>query len=67
MMNLQIKTPAQLEVAFSFFANTGSEDFKLNEFEEACGVGKNFCLCSNEHGLYSFLNDNFCRVSVFLY
>lgn len=48
-MNLQIKTPAQLEAAFSFFANTGSEDFKLNEFEEACGVGKKFFLCYYEH------------------
>ncbi|CAF1995327.1 unnamed protein product [Brassica napus] len=24
---------------FSFFYNHASEDFKLNEFEEACGVG----------------------------
>lgn len=37
--HMQIKTPAQLEAAFSFFATTGSENFKLNEFEEACGVG----------------------------
>lgn len=36
---LQIKTPAQLEAAFSFFATTGSETFKVNDFEEACGVG----------------------------
>lgn len=36
---LQIKTPAQLEAAFSFFATTGSETFKDNDFEEACGVG----------------------------
>ncbi|KAL1198250.1 Glutamine--tRNA ligase, cytoplasmic [Cardamine amara subsp. amara] len=35
----KIKTPAQLEAAISFFTNTGAEDFKLNEFEEACGVG----------------------------
>lgn len=35
----QIKTPAQLEAAFSFFATTGPENFKLSEFEEACGVG----------------------------
>lgn len=35
----QIKTPAQLEAAFSFFATTGPEYFKLSEFEEACGVG----------------------------
>lgn len=36
---LQIKTTAQLEAAFTFFSNTGPEDFKLNEFEDACGVG----------------------------
>ena len=36
---LQIKTPAQLEAAFSFFSTTGSENFKINEFEETCGVG----------------------------
>lgn len=38
-MYLQIKTPAQLEAAFSFFTSTGSENFQLNDFEEACGVG----------------------------
>jgi hypothetical protein len=36
---LQIKTTAQLDAALSFFGATASEDFKLNEFEEACGVG----------------------------
>lgn len=35
----KIKTPAQLEAAFSFFTSTGSENFQLNDFEEACGVG----------------------------
>ena len=39
-MNLQIKTPAQLDAAVSFFDNHAAEDFKLDEFEEACGVGK---------------------------
>ncbi|KAL5830595.1 hypothetical protein ACOSQ3_020063 [Xanthoceras sorbifolium] len=39
IVSSKIKTPAQLEAAFSFFASTGSEDFKLDEFEEACGVG----------------------------
>ncbi|XP_030959738.1 bifunctional dihydroflavonol 4-reductase/flavanone 4-reductase-like [Quercus lobata] len=34
-----IKTTAQLDAALSFFGATASEDFKLNEFEEACGVG----------------------------
>ncbi|TXG61176.1 hypothetical protein EZV62_012539 [Acer yangbiense] len=39
IVSSKIKTPAQLEAAFSFFASTGSEDFKLDEFEEVCGVG----------------------------
>ncbi|KAA8529141.1 hypothetical protein F0562_034060 [Nyssa sinensis] len=39
VVSLKIKTPAQLEAAFSFFATTGSESFEVNEFEEACGVG----------------------------
>ncbi|WZZ73532.1 hypothetical protein YC2023_084902 [Brassica napus] len=30
---------SQLDAAVSFFYNHASEDFKLNEFEEACGVG----------------------------
>ncbi|KAJ4709921.1 Glutamine--tRNA ligase [Melia azedarach] len=39
IVSSKIKTPAQLEAAFSFFASTGSEEFSVNEFEEACGVG----------------------------
>lgn len=39
IVSLKIKTPAQLEGAFSFLSSTASESFKLNEFEEACGVG----------------------------
>ncbi|KAL6311605.1 hypothetical protein AAG906_039101 [Vitis piasezkii] len=38
IVSLKIKTPAQLEAAFSFFTSTGSENFQLNDFEEACGV-----------------------------
>ncbi|CAN6859845.1 unnamed protein product [Brassica oleracea] len=30
---------SQLDAAVSFFDNHAPEDFKLNEFEEACGVG----------------------------
>ncbi|XP_047330436.1 glutamine--tRNA ligase, cytoplasmic isoform X2 [Impatiens glandulifera] len=39
IVSLKIKTPAQLDAAFSFFLNTGAEDFKIKDFEEACGVG----------------------------
>ncbi|KDP29433.1 hypothetical protein JCGZ_18354 [Jatropha curcas] len=38
IVSSKIKTPAQLEAAFSFLSRTASESFKLNEFEEACGV-----------------------------
>ncbi|GAB2222750.1 hypothetical protein Droror1_Dr00016874 [Drosera rotundifolia] len=34
-----IKSPAQLDAAFSFFPSVGSEEFSLVEFEEACRVG----------------------------
>lgn len=39
IVSSKIKTPAQLEAAFAFFASTGSENFEVDEFEEACGVG----------------------------
>ncbi|KAJ6350948.1 hypothetical protein OIU78_006965 [Salix suchowensis] len=39
IVSTKIKTPAQLEAAFSFLSSTASESFELNEFEEACGVG----------------------------
>ncbi|XP_002526992.2 glutamine--tRNA ligase [Ricinus communis] len=39
IVSSKIKTSAQLEAAFSFLSNTASESFKLNDFEEACGVG----------------------------
>ncbi|KAB5538189.1 hypothetical protein DKX38_015722 [Salix brachista] len=39
IVTIKIKTPAQLEAAFSFLSSTASESFELKEFEEACGVG----------------------------
>ncbi|XP_074326435.1 glutamine--tRNA ligase-like [Apium graveolens] len=36
---LKIKTPAQLDAAFAFLSDTASETLKVEEFEEACGVG----------------------------
>ncbi|XP_065880914.1 glutamine--tRNA ligase [Euphorbia lathyris] len=39
IVSKKIKTPAQLEAAHSFLSTVASESFKLNEFEEACGVG----------------------------
>ncbi|KAI3423519.1 Glutaminyl-tRNA synthetase [Psidium guajava] len=39
IVSSKIKTTAQLDASFTFFSHTGSESFKLHEFEEACGVG----------------------------
>uniref|UniRef100_A0A6N2N127 glutamine--tRNA ligase n=1 Tax=Salix viminalis TaxID=40686 RepID=A0A6N2N127_SALVM len=39
IVTIKIKTPAQLEAAFSFLSSTASERFELKEFEETCGVG----------------------------
>ncbi|KAG2294468.1 hypothetical protein Bca52824_041137 [Brassica carinata] len=39
IVSSKIKTLAQLDAAVLFFDNHAPEDFKLNEFEEACGVG----------------------------
>ncbi|KAI4379144.1 hypothetical protein MLD38_005480 [Melastoma candidum] len=39
IISSKIKTPAQLDAAFAFFSKIGPDDFKLDEFEEACGVG----------------------------
>ncbi|GAB2286771.1 Glutamine--tRNA ligase, cytoplasmic [Dionaea muscipula] len=39
IVSSKIKSPAQLEAAFSFFSSIGSEQFNVTEFEEACGVG----------------------------
>ncbi|KAL1223314.1 Glutamine--tRNA ligase, cytoplasmic [Cardamine amara subsp. amara] len=39
IISSKIKFPAQVDAAFDFLENIGSEDFNLSEFEEACGVG----------------------------
>ncbi|XP_022775969.1 glutamine--tRNA ligase, cytoplasmic-like isoform X2 [Durio zibethinus] len=39
VVSSKVKTPGQLEAAFTFLSNLASENFKRNEFEEACGIG----------------------------
>ncbi|PWA45203.1 glutamine-tRNA ligase, putative / glutaminyl-tRNA synthetase, putative / GlnRS [Artemisia annua] len=39
IVSSKIKTPAQLEAAFSFVTVAGSDNLDINKFEEACGVG----------------------------
>ncbi|KAL7132478.1 hypothetical protein ABFS83_12G076300 [Erythranthe nasuta] len=35
----KIKTPAQLEAAFSFLSTTASDNLNVDDFEAACGIG----------------------------
>ncbi|KMT05717.1 hypothetical protein BVRB_7g167260 [Beta vulgaris subsp. vulgaris] len=39
VVSSKIKTQAQLEAAFTFFASVGPEELNLSDFEKACGVG----------------------------
>ncbi|XP_021774694.1 glutamine--tRNA ligase, cytoplasmic-like [Chenopodium quinoa] len=39
VVSSKVKTPAQLEAAFSFFMSVGPEKFSLSDFEKNCGVG----------------------------
>ncbi|OMO69020.1 Glutamyl/glutaminyl-tRNA synthetase, class Ib [Corchorus capsularis] len=39
VVSSKIKSPAQVEAAFSFLSDVASDNFKQSEFEEACGVG----------------------------
>ncbi|KAL8205193.1 hypothetical protein R6Q57_008744 [Mikania cordata] len=49
IVSSKIKTPAQVEAAFSFFTITGSEDLDISKFEEACGVGVEVSIEDIEH------------------
>jgi glutaminyl-tRNA synthetase len=48
IVSTKIKTQAQLDAAYPFFAATGSESLKVNEFEAACGVGVEVSLENTE-------------------
>ncbi|KAI5677563.1 hypothetical protein M9H77_08513 [Catharanthus roseus] len=39
IVSSKIKTAAQLEAAFAFLSSIASENLKVDEFEQACGVG----------------------------
>ncbi|KAL8470684.1 hypothetical protein ACS0TY_033305 [Phlomoides rotata] len=49
--SLKIKTPAQLDTAFSFLTATASDDLKVGDFEAACGVGIEVSLEDIEHAV----------------
>ncbi|KAK6921725.1 Glutaminyl-tRNA synthetase, class Ib, non-specific RNA-binding domain, N-terminal [Dillenia turbinata] len=58
IVSLKIKTPAQLEAAFSFLGSTASENFEVKEFEEACGVGVNVTAEYTEHAVNEVFEEN---------
>ncbi|KAM7487651.1 hypothetical protein LguiB_025135 [Lonicera macranthoides] len=58
IVSSKIKTPAQLEAAFSFLTVTGAENFKVNEFEAACGVGVEVSLEDMEHIVNEIFEEN---------
>ncbi|KAK9280478.1 hypothetical protein L1049_014170 [Liquidambar formosana] len=58
IVSSKIKTPAQLEAAFSFFASSGSDNFELNDFEEACGVGVEVSVEDIEHIISEIFEEN---------
>ncbi|XP_012833334.1 PREDICTED: glutamine--tRNA ligase [Erythranthe guttata] len=39
IISSKIKTPAQLEAAFSFLSTTASDKLNVDDFEAACGIG----------------------------
>ncbi|KAL6571056.1 Glutamine--tRNA ligase, cytoplasmic [Orobanche gracilis] len=58
IVSLKIKTPAQLEAAFSFLAATASDDLNIDDFEAACGVGVEVSLEDIEHVIDQIFEEN---------
>ncbi|KAK4430229.1 Glutamine--tRNA ligase, cytoplasmic [Sesamum alatum] len=58
IVSSKIKTPAQLEAAFSFLAATASDDLKIDDFEAACGVGVEVSLEDIERAVDEIFEEN---------
>ncbi|KAL6529220.1 Glutamine--tRNA ligase, cytoplasmic [Orobanche gracilis] len=58
VVSAKIKTPAQLEAAFSFLAVTASDDLNVDDFEAACGVGVEVSLEDIEHVIDEIFEEN---------
>lgn len=54
----KIKTPAQLDAAFSFLTAIASDNLKVDEFEAACGVGVEVSEEDIEHAVDEIFEDN---------
>ncbi|PKA63404.1 Glutamine--tRNA ligase [Apostasia shenzhenica] len=58
IVSLKIKSPAQLDAAFLFLTNVGTESFDLKDFEEACGVGVEVSLEDVQASVTRVLEEN---------
>lgn len=58
VVSLKIKSPAQLDAAFSFFTNVGPESYQSKELEEACGVGVEVSLEEIQAAVTAVLEEN---------
>ncbi|KAL0446863.1 UNVERIFIED_CONTAM: Glutamine--tRNA ligase [Sesamum latifolium] len=58
IVSSKIKTPAQLEAAFSFVAATASDNLNVVDFEAACGVGIEVSLKDIENAVDEIFKEN---------
>ncbi|KAL6555908.1 Glutamine--tRNA ligase, cytoplasmic [Orobanche gracilis] len=58
IVSSKIKSPVQLGAAYSFLTKTAPDDLKLNELEEACGVGVDVSLEDIDRTVDEIFQDN---------
>ncbi|XP_058087435.1 glutamine--tRNA ligase isoform X1 [Magnolia sinica] len=58
IVSSKIKNAMQLDAAFAFFTSVGPENFHLNEFEKACGVGVDVSLEDIERAVAEVFEEN---------
>ncbi|KAL0296713.1 UNVERIFIED_CONTAM: Glutamine--tRNA ligase, cytoplasmic, partial [Sesamum radiatum] len=58
IVSSKIRTPAQLEAAFSFVAATASDNLNVVDFEAACGVGIEVSLEDIENAVDEIFKEN---------
>ncbi|KAI3453042.1 hypothetical protein Pfo_009705 [Paulownia fortunei] len=58
IVSSKVKTPAQLEAAFSFLAATASDNLNVDNFEAACGVGIEVSLDDVENAVDKIFEEN---------
>lgn len=62
IVSSKIKNPAQLDAALAFLGTVGPETFKLNEFEEACGIGVDVSIEEIQSTVTAVLEENMVAI-----